>query len=281
MTRKLIVTGATGYLGRAFVTEVVHQGFDVLALTRSKANDLPCKFMMPSDWGNEALLAKAMEGRDALIHMAGLAHGKPGDMTETNVELSETLARAAAAAKLPHVVFVSSAAVFGGSGTFAPEDAPSPTNDYGQSKTLAEYSLCDILADTATKLTIVRPPMVVGPHAPGHAATLRRFFQKNWPLPFGALTNRRSFVTLETLVQALLDLVKTNPARSTLHHISEDPVTATALIRRIADADGLNATLWPVPPFLLKTLGLIPALRRKLLPLTQDHVLTAGQIDLD
>ena len=281
MTRKLIVTGATGYLGRAFVSAAVQQGFDVLALTRSKANDLPCKFMMPSDWSNETLLSKAMEGRDALIHLAGLAHGKPGDMTEINVELTETLARAAVQAKLPHMLFVSSAAVFGGPGTFSPEDAPSPTNDYGQSKTLAEYSLCDILAGTTTKLTIVRPPMIVGPEAPGHAATLRRFFLKNQPLPFGALTNRRSYVALDALVQALLDLVKATPARSTLHHIAAEPVSATRLIRLIAASDGLAPNLWNVPPFLLKPLMVIPALQAKLAPLTQDHVLVAGQTDLD
>ncbi len=281
MTRKLVVTGATGYLGRAFVTEAVRQGFDVLALTRSKANDLPCKFMIPSDWDNEILLSKALEGRDALVHLAGLAHGKPGDMTEVNVELTETLAQAARLARLPHVVFVSSAAVFGEAGTFTVQDAPLPTTLYGETKAIAEQVLCDAFSDGVTKLTIVRPPIVIGSNAPGHAETLRRFFDKQWPLPFAGLKAQRSFIELDHLVQSLLSLVQDTPARSTLHHLSEDPVSASQLIRKIAAVDQRQAKLLPVPSFVLKAMTIIPSLRRKLSPLLTDHVLVAGQIDLD
>lgn len=275
MKPRLLVTGATGYIGRAFVDRAIESGADVLALARRKPDPkLPCPFIIPSDWHDETLLAKAVEGRDAVVHLAGLAHKRPGDMAAINRDLPVMLARACAKAGMPRFVFVSTAAVFGGSGTFTVEDTPHPETPYGIAKLEAEQALCALLDGTPTRLHIVRAPVVIGPNAPGHAEAIRRHADRI--LPFGNLSSMRSFIDIDDMVQFLYDLAIDADEPASLWHVGTSAVTATDLIKRMAKQDGIEPKLFPFPEFLLK-MAKVDRFR----PLVESHVLKAGRIELD
>ena len=266
---KILVTGVSGYIGRAVAAEAVRQGVQTLGLVRSKPQPpLLCPFLIPSSWQDPVLLAKAMEGCNAVIHCAGLAHGKDGDMRDTNVRLTRTLAEAALHAGVKRFVFLSSAAVFGQKGRHALADAPIPSSAYGQSKLDSER----LLIQSGLAVSIIRPPMIVGKGAPGRAASLRRW--SKYPLPFGRLRAERAYMKVDEITGVIL-AEAANSGPSVLVHPNVHVVTATDLVRVIAQTDGYTPKLFPFPAFLLKWGG------ERFKPLTETHILESGRRDLD
>ncbi len=279
---KLLVTGATGFIGRGFVDLALEHEAQVLALTRRRPQPpLPCPFLIPSDWDNVALLAKAMEGCDAVLHAAGLAHGQTGDMTYTNVRLTRALAEAARQAHVKRFVFLSSAAVFGRPGIYDADDAPCPHNTYGQSKWEAEQAIQTILAGSQTRFSIVRPPMVLGQSAPGRSETVRKFARLGLPLPLGALPAKRSFIHIRDLALLLWAEAQAN-GPSALIHPDNRVESASGILREIARLDGLKLSLFPFPASFFKLAAfLMPPLREKIGPLLETHILISGRTNLD
>ncbi len=278
---KLLLTGATGYIGQHFLSYALAQGADVLALLRRRPDDKPpCPFLVPSDWDNVDLLAKAMEGRDVAVHCAGLAHNKQGQMWQSNYELAVTLADAAKKAGVKRFVFISSAAVFGGWGTFSVTDTPHPETVYGQAKFEAEQACAKILAGSGTKLSVIRPPMVVGKDAPGRGETLCRLAEKHIPLPISMLKTLRSSIHIDHLVQALWRECEASDGNA-LVHVSDPALPARDLAALILAQNGQKALFLPIPRFVFTLANALPKLRGKLDPVLQEHVLTSGRISLD
>lgn len=278
---KILLTGATGYIGQHFLRRALAQNADVLALLRQRPAEKPdCAFLIPSDWDNVDLLSKTMEGRDVVVHCAGLAHNKQGTMWQSNYELALAVTEAAKKAKVKRVVIISSAAVFGGWGRFGLSDQPNPVNEYGQSKYEAEIACAHILKDSATSLSIIRPPMVIGPMAPGRSETIRNFVQKGWPLPFDGVKTSRSYIHIDHLIDALWqECVAAD--KSALVHAADPEIPAKDLIRLICQQDNLNPRYLALPAFIFDVLNRLPKMKGRLDPLLKEHVLTSGRISLD
>ena len=277
----LLITGATGYIGSALTQYALTQNADVLTLLRRKPEkDFSAKFLVPSDWENIQLLAKTMEGRDAVIHCAGLAHNKQGDMWQTNLDLTAHLAQAARLAGVKRFVFISSAAVYGESGVYTINDEPFPTSEYGHSKFEAENEITVILSDSSTKLTIIRPPMVIGRNAPGHAASLRKLARTRLPLPFGALQVERAYIQIDNLVRVVFEEAL-NQEGSCLVHATDPALPVHSLIHLMLAQNDMKPVMLPVPAFIFRALQIIPSMRPKLESLLQSHILVAGRKSLD
>ncbi len=174
----LLVTGASGYLGRAVLLELVQHGHAFRTTTRSLSavsNESVFLYDMSSASPPSAAL---FERVDCIIHCAGIAHRRAAanDYRNINVAATVRLAEAAAAAGVSHFVFVSSMNIVP-AGTIAPDAEaaswPEPCDPYSASKWLAERKLGRVLSDTACDLTIVRSGVVYDQELTANLARLR------------------------------------------------------------------------------------------------------------
>lgn len=266
-----LITGATGFVGRALTQQVCDTGGHVTALVRSQTPILPMEAnqIVVGDLekfagSNKSItdesfeqLFSAIQNVDVVIHTAARAHVMKEDQDEPaaiyhlmNVALTEKLALAAAQAGVKRFVFISSIKVNGEKtviGPFTEKDSPAPEDDYGRSKWQAEQILKNIGLQTGMEIVILRPPLVYGPGVKGNFASLIRVISKV-PLPFGAIDNRRSLLALDNLVSAILLVSKHPAAANQTFLLADDEVVSTSqLIKLIAQAQGKQTKLIPVP----------------------------------
>ena len=262
---KVLVTGASGFVGRAVCAEAAARGFSVGAATRS-----PYCFsdgienIVVGSIDVSTLWQQALAGCQCVVHSAARVHvmaetaGNPIDeFRRVNVQGTLNLAEQAAAVGVPRFVFVSSVKVNGEateqSHPFKADDAPEPLDAYGISKMEAEQGLREIALRTGMEVVIIRPPLVYGPGVKANFAAMMRWIGRGIPLPLGAIHNGRSLVALDNLVDLILTCL-THPAAANQTFLVSDgeDISTTELLRRMGQAMGCPARLIPVPAGVLK-----------------------------
>lgn len=212
--------------------------------------------------GSDTDWSPVLFGVDVVVHCAArvhVIHETASDPLLAFRRVNSTgtlrLARQAANAKVRRFVFLSSIGVNGAEthGTpFGADDVPAPHSPYALSKYEAEKGLYDIARGSDMEVVIVRPPLVYGPGVPGNFERMMRLLWRGFPLPLGAVQNRRSLVALDNLV-SFISLVASHPAAGNKTFLVGDreDVSTAQLFRRVAKALGKRALLFPVPPPLL------------------------------
>jgi nucleoside-diphosphate-sugar epimerase len=193
---------------------------------------------------------------ECVVHLAALAHqvgsageGRWEEFHRTNVEGTRLLAQACADAQVRRLIFLSSIAAMG-TGNVEPTDA------YGRSKLDAERALIAQLEDRPTDWCILRPPLVYGPENPGNMARLMRLVAKGIPLPFASIRNRRSFIYIDNLIDAILTVIRyARPIRSAFVVHDGSDFSTPELVTALAAASGRPARMFGVPDAFLRGLG--------------------------
>jgi nucleoside-diphosphate-sugar epimerase len=262
---RILVTGASGFVGRALCAEAVVRGMAVRGVTRC-----PCDLPM----GVENVLVGGIDDRtqwrdviapcEVVIHLAARVHVMADtaadpleEFRRVNVQGTLSLARQATAAGVRRFVFVSSVKVNGEATQlgcpFTADDAPAPLDAYGISKMEAEQGLREIARQTGMEVVIIRPPLVYGPGVKANFAAMMRWLKRGLPLPLGAIHNQRSLVALDNLVDLIVTCL-THPAAANQTFLVSDgeDVSTTELLRRMGQALGRPARLIPVPVSWLK-----------------------------
>jgi nucleoside-diphosphate-sugar epimerase len=207
--------------------------------------------------------AAAMQGADAVVHLANIAHAKAPEAELRRVNVDGTLARAreAADAGVRRFVYLSSSL------------AAEADDRYGRSKLAAEQGLA-ALQDV--EVVILRPPLVYGPRVKANFLALMRAVARGIPLPLASIDNRRSMVYVANLVDAILFCLKTPQAAGrTLGVTDGEPVSIPQLCRRLGEALGRPARLFPFPPALLE---MAPPLRKLTRSLVVDDSALRGEL---
>jgi len=263
--RRILVTGATGFVGRAVVDRLVQDGTSVTAsVRRDPTTRIGIREVRVGDLGPATDWKAALEGCDAVVHCAARVHVMSDTATDplasyraANVEGSVALAKQAAAAGVRRFVFISSIKV-NGEGTalgnpYRASDRPAPVDPYGISKLEAEQALQALAATGAIDLVILRPPLVYGPGVKANFLSMARWIARGVPLPFGGVNaNRRSFVALANLVDLIVTCLRHPAAVGQVFLVSDGEDLSTGdLLRRTARALGVSARLLPVPSALL------------------------------
>jgi UDP-N-acetyl-alpha-D-quinovosamine dehydrogenase len=259
---RVLVTGGSGFIGTAVCTDALAKGWKVRAAVRGDRARVAvgAEHRSIADV-RDAAWEPALEGVDAVIHLAGIAHELRGQDAEevyhaVNCAATERLARAAARAGVRRFVFASSIKVNGESTPlerpFRAADAARPQDRYARSKWCAERALAKVAAETGLETAVIRPPLVYGPGVGANFLRLIRLVDSGIPLPFGSIRNRRSFIYLGNLVDLIvLCATSSTAAGKTLLCSDGEDLGTPELVTRIAKALGRLARLWPMPPRLL------------------------------
>src|ERR1700674_4712723 len=207
---RVLVTGASGFIGTTLCRELRAHGHAVRAAVRNAADEEPDRLerVVVTDIAGEYDRSALLDGIDAVVHLVAVAHGAVSEamLQRINVEGAAQLARAAAG-RVRRFVFLSSVKVHGeesGGRAFSETDMPRPEDAYGRSKLEAERSLREIAAGSGMELAVRRPPLVYGPGVKGNFLRLLGWVDSSWPLPLGAIENRRSLIYVGNLVDAIV-----------------------------------------------------------------------------
>ena len=268
---RILVTGSTGFVGKALIPVLVSRAHEPSAVVR-RAQDMlhaECNSFVVGNIHGATNWSLALEGVDMVIHLAARVHVMHDTETDpltafriVNVDGTLNLARQAAASGVKRFVFISSVKVNGESTepghAFSEADTPNPQDAYGQSKHEAEQGLREIAELTGMEVVIIRPPLVYGLGVKANFAALLRAVQRGWPLPLGTVHNQRSLVALDNLVDLIVTCITHPQAANQTFLVSDgEDLSTPDLIRRMARAMNRPVRLLPVPMWALQAGALL------------------------
>ena len=280
----ILITGTTGFVGKAVTTGLLSQNYHVVATVRSENSSVPqgAEMIRVGDLSAAIDCSSALKTIDVVIHTAARAHimndsaADPlAEFRKVNTAGTLALAHQAAAAGVKRFIFISSVKVNGeatgekgdgrtenggrrmeaeegkaeeGKAVFSERDIPCPLDPYAVSKCEAEQGLMAIAEETGLEVVIIRPPLVYGPGVKANFRLLMKWVQRGVPLPLGAVYNKRSFVALDNLISFIIHCIDHPKAANEVFLISDGvDVSTTELLQKIARAFGKRSFLLPVP----------------------------------
>jgi nucleoside-diphosphate-sugar epimerase/lipopolysaccharide/colanic/teichoic acid biosynthesis glycosyltransferase len=265
----VLVTGASGFVGKTFCTAATVRGYSIKAAVRTLRDGIACRDQVVvgevdgnTDW------SAPLVGVEKVVHLAArvpVRREQPQvaftEFRRVNVAGTERLARAAAASGVKRFVFVSSIKVNGEvtmpDRPFRPDDAPAPEDAYAISKLEAEQSLLNIARETGMEVVIIRPALVYGPAVKGNFATMMNWVARGIPIPLGAVrNNRRSLVGVDNLADLIIACLNHPKAANQVFLASDGEDLSTAeLLKRVANVMGHAPRLLIVPIWMLSVVA--------------------------
>lgn len=295
-TTTVLITGASGFVGRQLCAEAMQRGLHVIGASRGAGNMPSCvRSVAVGEINGETNWEPALVGVDVVVHLAARVHVMKdvavdplAEFLKVNQQGTERLARQAARAGVKRLVYVSSIKVHGensrnnccghdGGGRFVESDTPHPLDPYGMSKWQAEQSLHRIAGETGLEIVIIRPPLVYGPEVKGNIAHMLGVLSKRIPLPFASVNNRRSLLYVGNLADAIITCMSHPDAAGQTYLLSDgEDVSTPELLRELAAGMGVPVYLFPCPPKLLWLAGKLTGRTQQL-----ERLLGSLQVDSD
>lgn len=262
--KKILVTGANGFIGKALVKVLLKNNFIVSVLVRKK-NIFPKKVnvFQISNFYDATKVRAAFDGVDCIVHLAGQAHkvhidsknemNKDDEIRRINTTFTVELAKYAVKCGVKRFIFLSSISVNGirtENFSFSEKDLPNPQDPYSLSKYEAEQGLIKVSKNNDLKIVIIRAPLVYGLNAKGNFARLLKWASsKNTiPLPLGNINNLRSFIALDNLIDFIITCILNPKAINQIFLISDDEkYSTTEFIKIILKLFNKKARLFSFP----------------------------------
>jgi nucleoside-diphosphate-sugar epimerase len=231
VTRRVALTGASGFIGRHVIEHLAARGTDVVALRRPFAGHT---------------LRAALHGADVLVHLAGVVSAvREQEYFAANVDGTRAVAEAARAAGIP-LIHISSLAAAGPASPRAPrseDDAPAPINAYGRSKLAGERV---VAALDGLRWTILRPGVVYGPRDRALLPVFRLAERGILPL-VGRADAAYTFIHVADLVRVITAAVDSPAERDILFVGHPDPVTTRDLLEGVRATANRRGSIVRIP----------------------------------
>jgi len=263
VTGHVLVTGTSGFIG-SNLTDKLQNNYKLIGQVRNRVKSRLSRFPLfeleidaTSDWKCH------LQDVHTIVHLAAIAHNNSNDLTyinEVNVKATINLAKQGLQVGVKRFIFLSSIGVLGNTSTepFDEKSSTFPHSEYAKSKLKAERALLELAFETGLEVVIIRPVLVYGQNAPGNFGKLVKLIQKVPFIPFGLCENKRSFISIDNLVD-FIDVCISHPKAANEIFCISDGVDVS--IREFTDeiANGLSKKLiqLPIPVFLFKLLGCI------------------------
>jgi nucleoside-diphosphate-sugar epimerase len=277
----VLVTGATGFIGRRVLARLVAEGRPVRVLCRDERR-LPDELrtsrhleVVGGDVADPAAVARACVGVSRIIHLAATTNGTREEFDRTTLGGTRNILEAAIAAGVEHIVYVSSMSVYDYSDlpakTLVDESAPLEVypelrGEYARSKRLAENLVGEYRTRGAPPICIVRPGVAYGPGDRSPFAVLNSLKRVGGIfLVVGGGRRQVPLVYVDNLADALILLLDTPAAAGHVYNvIDSDPPSELSYLRKLQAVTGMKMRLVPVPGWTFLPLAAAAELVRRL-----------------
>ena len=265
LSKRLLITGASGFLGSRIVSMAHEAGWTVRALNRTRRLEIKEVETYVGDIGDVAMLRKASEGVAAIVHAAGLAHvfgARSKDSApfyEVNEAGTGNVVEAALDAGVSHIVLVSSVSVYGSyPGIECDETIPCrPQGHYAISKRRGELKAIERMAKGEGALSILRFATIYGEGDRGNVAKLIRALDRGrfvWP---GSGLNQKSLIYKEDAARACLCALERPTPGTQVFNVSSAHASMREIVTAICQALGRPIPRLEIPLPFLKASGAI------------------------
>jgi nucleoside-diphosphate-sugar epimerase len=223
---RVLVTGATGFVGRATCTELLGRGHDVVALVRRPGSEPDGTEAVRGDIASDddsLMRAVARARPDCIVHLAAeiASQRSAARIQAANVDGTRRLVEAGAAAGRPKVVFCSTVVTGEANGELLEPDKPLPVETpYGRSKQEGER----IVRESGLPHAIVRPSHVYGPGGWYEHEFVTRLRQPGRFAVIGRGDNWWDVVRVEDVASALADVAEKAPDGRVYHVVDDEPI---------------------------------------------------------
>lgn len=263
---KILITGATGFVGSSILPAIHTHNVNVLGRRKPLTHEVSDFFQ--AEINSSSDYTAGLKDVEIVIHAAARVHVVNDKSAELLTEFRSTntagtlnFAKQAAQAGVKRFIFISSIKVNGEhtyrDKPFSADDKPSPEDPYGFSKAEAEEQLKKLSKETGMEVVIIRPPLVYGPGVKANFAAMMKLATLGIPLPLGGVTNnRRSLVYIDNLVDLIVTCIYHPKAANQTFLVSDDDdLSTTRMIKELNMALGKKSWLLPVPVILIEILG--------------------------
>ena len=264
---KILITGATGFVGRALFENLKFKKKYLAHLTtRTNQEELfeGGKAFNIGEIDANTNSKDALDGVDCIVHCAARAHMMENKQTDSlnayrriNVDGTRNLAKQAAGIGIKRFIFLSSIKVNGeetiATKSFKYNDISQPEDAYGITKWEAEQALLEISKQTGLEVVIIRPPLVYGEGVKGNFLRLLDIVYKQIPLPFAKINNLRSFVGLDNLIDLIICCIEHPKAGGKTFLVSDgEDLSTSDLIIKLSKFMDKSPRLFQVPQLIIQ-----------------------------
>lgn len=250
--KKVLVTGANGFLGKKLCEELKNKNIPFKSIYgASSKKETSCDFSKNFD------LTSYLKETHTVVHCAGRAHIFKKDSANKNLfykinqEAIEKLAKQCIESGVKKFILISTAGVMGRISIFPNKlsviNKPKPFDDYTLSKLEGENALVSSCKNNEMKYTILRPPLIYGPNAPGNWKRLNKLLSYKIPLPFKNIKNKRSFVFLDNLIDLIITCIFDQKANNQIFNVSDnEDISTSELINFLLEASNLPNKMFAI-----------------------------------
>lgn len=254
---RVLVTGASGFIGKYFLKEFENV-FECSVYVRSRNLDI--------------------NNNDIVLHMAGLSQDLKSnvcaeDYYRGNTDLTKRVFDAFLVSGAKVFIFISSVKAVADDiqGVLEEETPPNPKTHYGKSKLLAENYILSKGVPVGKRVYILRPCMIHGPGNMGNIKLLFNFFSRGFPWPLGAFSNKRSMCSIDNLMFILREFISRTDIASGVYNVADDvPLSTNEVISVLADSLSRNPKIWSIPQYWIKFIAKLGNIFK--LPLNEDRL---------
>ncbi|HHX29276.1 MAG TPA: NAD-dependent epimerase/dehydratase family protein [Firmicutes bacterium] len=237
---RVLVTGASGFIGSHIAHYLQAQGWAVRGMVRARTHGNTVQFpLVYGDLLDSDSLDRVARGVDTVIHCAGLAHRPSATLDEhirINVHGTRSLLCQAIRHGVKQFIFMSSISVYGKHDEpYREEHVLRPVTPYGHAKARAEDVLQEMAASQRLPLVILRLSTVYGMGGPGNVNRLIRAVRTFGPIVIGDGKNEKSLTYVQNVAQLIDHAMTNHPGTSAICNVSDPrPYTLYEITETIA-----------------------------------------------